>query len=178
MPKRGVAMSTTRRSRSFLWPVISACTGAAKPSAAASVGTSCTRPSVTKKTPAMRSWGTSESADDKAANRRVPSVSPSACPASTKRTSMPCRRPSRSASWARTASVCCVRSLKSWLGLLSTTTTATDVSGSRSSRVIEGLASASTNNASAMARASAPRLRPNTTRSDTANATATAAHTT
>src|SRR5947199_6896087 len=34
MPKRGAVTSTTRRSRSSLWPVIRACTGAAKPSAA------------------------------------------------------------------------------------------------------------------------------------------------
>src|SRR5262249_41504017 len=44
MPKRGAFTSTTRRSRSFLWPVISACTGAAKPSAAASAGAAGTRP--------------------------------------------------------------------------------------------------------------------------------------
>ena len=68
-------------------------------------------------------------------------------------------RPSRSASAARAASVCLVRSPKSWLGLLSTTTAATEVSGSRSSRVSEGLASASTNSASATARTQAPRLR-------------------
>ena len=106
MPKRGAVVSTTRRSRSFLWPVISPCTGAAKPSAAASLGTSCTRPSVMKRAPATRSCGTSDSAEDSAANSRVPSVSPSAWPASTKRTSMPGMRPSRSASAARTASVC------------------------------------------------------------------------
>src|SRR6266567_1539547 len=149
MPKRGAVTSTTRRSRSSLWPVISPCTGAAKPSAATSPGTSCTRPSVMKMAPATRSWGTSESAEDSAVNNRVPSVSPSAWPASTKRTSMPAMRPSRSASAARTASVCCKRSPNSWLGLLSMTTAATEVSGSRSSRVIDGLASASTNSASA-----------------------------
>ena len=60
MPKRGAATSTTRRSRSLLWPVISACTGAAKPSAAASAGTSCTRPSVIRMAPATRSCGTSD----------------------------------------------------------------------------------------------------------------------
>ena len=53
---------------------------------------------------------------------------------------------------ARTASVCCVRSPNSWLGLLSMTTAATEVSGSRSSRVNDGLASASTNSASATMR--------------------------
>src|SRR6266571_3781171 len=41
MPKRGVETSTTRRSRSSLRPVTSACTGAEKPSAAASPGKSC-----------------------------------------------------------------------------------------------------------------------------------------
>ena len=60
---------------------------------------------------------------------------------------------------ARAASVCFARSPKFWLGLLSTTTTATEVSGSRSSRVSDGLASASTSSASASARTSAPRLR-------------------
>src|SRR5262249_13608721 len=103
MPKRGAVTSTTRRSRSSLWPVIRACTGAAKPSAATSPGTSCTRPSVMKMAPATRSWGTSESAEDSAVNNRVPSVSPSAWPASTKRTSMPAMRASRSASATRPA---------------------------------------------------------------------------
>ena len=176
MPKRGAVTSTTRRSRSFLCPVISPCTGAAKPSAAASLGTSCTRPSVMKITPATRSCGTSESAEDSAVNSRVPSVSPSAWPASTKRTSMPGMRPRRSASAARAASVCFSRSPNSWLGLLSTTTTATEVSGSRSSRVSDGLASASTNSASAMVRTKAPRVRPNTISSEITNATAAAAH--
>src|SRR5664280_699089 len=46
--------------------------------AAASPGTSCTRPSVIRMAPATRSGGTSASVADKAENRRVPSVSPSA----------------------------------------------------------------------------------------------------
>ena len=89
MPKRGAAISATRRSRSSLLPVISACTGAAKPSAVASAGTSWTRPSVIMTTPAMRSDGTSASVEPSAVNSRVPSVSPSAWPASTMRTSRP-----------------------------------------------------------------------------------------
>ena len=177
MPKRGAVTSTTRRSRSSLWPVMRPCTGAVKPSAATSPGTSCTRPSVIKIAPATRSCGTSESAEESAVNNRVPSVSPSACPASTKRTSKPGIWPSRSASAARAASVCCRRSPKSWLGLLSMTTAATEVSGSRSSRVIEGLASASTNSASAMARTNAARARAKTSRSESTSAIAAAAHT-
>ena len=51
------------------------------------------------------------------------------------------------------------RSPKPWLGLLSMMTAATEVSGSRSSRVNEGLASASTRQASAPARTKAPRAR-------------------
>ena len=86
-------------------------------------------------------------------------------------------RPSRSATCARAASVCAVRSPNSWLGLLSTITTATEVSGSRSSRVIEGLASASTNSASAIERMNAPRLRENMSSSAITNATAAAAQT-
>ena len=68
-------------------------------------------------------------------------------------------RLSRSMRAARAASVCCVRSPKFWLGLLSTMTAATEGIGSRSSRVSEGLASASTISASASARSGAPRLR-------------------
>ena len=68
-------------------------------------------------------------------------------------------RPSRSASCARAASVCLRRSPKLWLGLLSTTTATTDDSGSRSSRVNDGLASASTIRRSASARTAQPRLR-------------------
>ena len=52
-----------------------------------------------------------------------------------------------------------LRSPKFWLGLLSTTTATTEDSGSRSSRVNDGLASASTIIASASARINAPRLR-------------------
>ena len=106
MPKRGVCVSTTRRSISSSWPVISACSGAAKPSAAASAGTSCTRPSVIMMAPATRSGGTSASVEDSAENSRVPSVSPSASPASATRTSRPGMRLSRSTSVARAASVC------------------------------------------------------------------------
>ena len=89
MPKRGAAEIAMRRSRSSLRPVISACTGAWKPSAAALAGMSCTRPSVIRNAPATRSTGTSDSAEDSAPNSLVPSVSPSACPASTTRTSSP-----------------------------------------------------------------------------------------
>ena len=100
------------------------------------------------------------------------------------------RRPRRSAlrdwgcvraartSAARTASVCLVRSPNSWLALLSTTTMATEVSGSRSSRVNDGLASASTNSASAAARTKAPRLREASSRIASTTATASADHTT
>ena len=177
MPKRGVVTSTTRRSRSFGRPVISACTGAAKPSVAASVGTSCTRPSVMKNAPATRSLGMSLKAACSAVNSRVPSASPLASPASTKRTSRLAMRPSRSDSAARTASVCLVRSPNSWLALLSTTTIATEVSGSRSSRVNDGLASASTNSAIAAMRMKAPRLRDATSRIASTAATASADHT-
>src|SRR5229473_485146 len=178
MPKRGADMSTTRRSRSSGWPVISACTGAAKPSAAASPGTSCTRPSVTRTAPATRSGGTSASAAPSAENSRVPSVSPSASPASTTRVSSPGMRASRCASAARTASVCASRSPNPWLGLLSMITTATEDSGWRSSRVKEGLASASASNARPAMRSGAPRLRMKT-RSPATNVTAAkAAHST
>src|SRR6516165_5256451 len=177
MPKRGAVISATRRSRSFLWPVIKACSGASKPSAAMSAGTSCTRPSVIMTTPATRSRGTSAKAAPSAVKSRVPSVSPSDSPASTKRTSRPGMCPSRSASSARAACVCCVRSPSSWLGLLSTTTTAIELKGSRSSRVNDGLASASTNKASAAMRTAAPRLRASTSIAASTTVTASAAHT-
>ena len=103
--------------------------------------------------------GTSDSADDSAPNNRVPSVSPSAWPASTIRTSSPLifLRLSTSASCASRVSR--VRSPKFWLGLLSITTVATDDNGSRSSRVNDGLASASRISASAVTRTAAPRAR-------------------
>ena len=88
-------------------------------------------------------------------------------------------RLSRSTSVARAASVCAVRSPKFWLGLLSTMTAATEGIGSRSSRVSDGLASASTISASAMARSGAPRLRAIEQQwPRSATATANAAHTT
>src|ERR1700724_143542 len=160
MPKRGAAEIAMRRSRSSLLPVISACTGAWNPSAAALGGMSCTRPSVIRKAPATRSTGTSDSADDRAPNSLVPSVSPSAWPASTTRTSSPLifLRLSTRASLA--FSVSAVRWPKFWLGLLSITTAATDDNGSRSSRVNDGLASASRMSASAVTRTAAPRARP------------------
>ena len=77
---------------------------------------------------------------------------------------------------ARAASVCCARWPKFWLGLLSTTTTATEDSGSRSSRVSEGLASASTINASARERRTAPWLRETNNSNAKPTAAATPAH--
>ena len=112
-----------------------------------------------------------------AVNRRVPSASLLDSPASTKRTSRLAIRPSRSESAARTASVCLVRSPNSWLALLSTTTIATEVRGSRSSRVNDGLASASTNSAIAAARTIAPRLREANSRIASTIAIASADHT-
>ena len=160
MPKRGAAAIAMRRSRSSLRPVIRACTGAWNPIAAALAGMSCTRPSVIRKAPATRSTGTSDSADDSAPNSCVPSVSPSAWPASTTRTSTPLIFLRLSTSASRAFSVSRVRSPKFWLGLLSITTAATDDSGSRSSRVNDGLASASRISASAATRTAAPRARP------------------
>src|SRR6202035_1036423 len=122
-------------------------------------------------TPATRSVGTSASVVPSAVNNRVPSVSPSAWPASTTRTSRPGIWLSRSTTAVRAASVCCVRSPKFWLGLLSTTTTATEESGSRSSRVSDGLPSAS-------ARIVAPRLRDTNSNSARITAAAMAAHNT
>src|SRR5580700_2157187 len=139
MPNRGAAEIAIRRSRSLLRPVISACTGAWKPSAAALAGMSCTRPSVIRNAPATRSTGTSDNAEDSAPNNLVPSASP----ASTTRTSSPLIFFRLSTRASRACSVSPVRLPKFWLGLLSITTAATDDSGSRSSRVNDGLASAS-----------------------------------
>ena len=178
MPKRGAAEIAMRRSRSSLRPVTSACTGAVNPSAAALAGMSWTRPSVIMNAPATRSVGTSDNADDSAPNSLVPSVSPSACPASTTRTSSPliCFRLLTSAS--RACSVSRVRSPKPWLGLLSMTTAATDDSGSRSSRVKDGLASASRISASAATRTAAPRERPSSSRPAITTIAASAIHST
>ena len=161
-----------RRSRSPEWPLMSAWTGAWKPSVPALAGTSCTRPSVMKNAPAMRSVGTSESVAESAENSFVPSVSPSACPASATRTSRPLMARNFSSSASRARSVCLARSPKLWLGLLSTMTAATEESGSRASRVKEGLASASRIMASAAARHNAPRARRS---SETATMTSVAA---
>ena len=64
-----------------------------------------------------------------------------------------------SASAARASSVTFSRSPKRWLALLSMTSATTEESGSRSSRVKEGLASASKASASASARRKEPRER-------------------
>src|SRR5882757_7876746 len=178
MPNLGAAEIAMRRSRSSLRPVISACTGAWKPSAAALAGMSWTRPSVIRKAPATRSTGTSASADDNAPNSLVPSVSPSACPASTIRTSSPLTflRLSTRASCA--LAVSWLRVPKFWLGLLSITTAATDDNGSRSSRVKEGLASANKISASAATRTAAPRARPSSSSADIATIAASAIHST
>src|SRR5688572_27937834 len=136
------------------------------------------RPSVIMMAPATRSGGTSDKVEERAENSRVPSVSPSALPASATRTSRPGMRLSRSTKVARTASVCAARSPNSWLGLLSTMTAATEGIGSRSSRVIEGLASASTISESATARTSAPRLRASSSIAASKAVTPNAVHTT
>src|SRR5579863_5317071 len=127
-------------------------------------------------TPATRSGGTSASAELSAVNNRVPSFSPSACPASTTRVSRPGMRCSRSTRAARACSACWLRSPKFWLGLLSTITTATKDNGCRSSRVSDGLASASTMSASASARNAAPRLRARNSASTRITTAAMAAH--
>src|SRR5882724_4582050 len=178
MPNRGAAEIAMRRSRSSFRPVISACTGAWKPTAAALAGMSWTRPSVIRKAPATRSTGTSASVEDNAPNNLVPSVSPSACPASTIRTSSPLiffRLLTRAScafavSWLRVP--------KFWLGLLSITTAATEDSGSRSSRVKEGLASANNISASAVTRTAAPRARPSSSSADITTIAARAIHST
>ena len=85
-------------------------------------------------------------------------------------------RLSRCVTAARAASVCFSRSPKLWLGLLSITTTATEGSASRSSRVSDGLASASAPKASATARIHAPRLLITSSSVPTIAATAIAAH--
>ncbi len=87
-------------------------------------------------------------------------------------------RLSRSTSVARAASVWALRSPKFWLGLLSTMTAATEGIGSRSSRVSDGLASASTISASAKARIGAPRLRASSNSAEISAATPNAAQTT
>src|SRR5882757_1868097 len=178
MPKRGAAEIAIRRSRSSFCPVINACTGAWKPTAAALAGMSCTRLSVIMNAPATRSTGTSDSAEDSAPNSLVPSVSPSACPASTTRTSSPLIffRVSTRACWA--FAVSSLRVPKFWLGLLSITTAATDDSGSRSSRVKEGLASASRISARAATRTAAPRARPSSNSAEIATIAASAIHST
>src|SRR3954447_19271767 len=139
---------------------------------------SCTRPSVIRKAPATRSTGTSDSTDDSAPNNRVPSVSPSAWPASTTRTSNPLifLRLSTSASCA--CAVSRVRSPKFWLGLLSITTAATDDNGSRAARAEEGLARASSTSASANTRTAAPRERPSSSSAPITTIAASATHST
>ena len=82
----------------------------------------------------------------------------------------------RSTTASRAASVCAVRSPKFWLGLLSTMTTATELNGSRCSRVSDGLASASTTSASASVRIAAPRLREMKSSEENRHAAAIAAH--
>src|SRR5947199_111636 len=178
MPKRGAAEIAIRRSRSSFAPVTSACTGAWKPRAAALGGMSCTRPSVIRNAPAKRSTGTSDSAEDSAPNSLVPSVSPSACPASTTRTSRPLIFFSVSTSASCALAVSWLRVPKFWLGLLSITTAATEDNGSRSSRVKEGLASASSISASAVTRTAAPRARPSSSSADITTIAASAIHST
>src|SRR6266446_2945872 len=74
--------------------------------------------------------------------------------------------------------VCLTRSPKFWLGLLSTTTVTTELSGSRSSRVNDGFASASTIMARASARTTQPRLRTKPSSAASMSASATAPHST
>src|SRR5882672_2022289 len=178
MPKRGAAEIAMRWSRYPLNPEIRACTGAWNPTAAALAGMSCTRPSVIMKAPATRSIGTSDSAEDSAPNNLVPSVSPSAWPASTTRTSSPLIFFRLSTSASRACAVSRVRSPKFWLGLLSITTAATEDSGSRSSRVKDGLASASRISARAATRTAAPRERPSNSNTAITTMAASAIHST
>ena len=178
MPKRGVVTSTTRRSRSFGRPVISACTGAAKPSVAASVGTSCTRPSVMKIAPATRSFGTSV---ERRLQRReqARAVGLAAGFAGLDEAHLEIGDAAEPLGRARRAplrSAWCGRRIPGSRSCRPRRST-TEVRGSRSSRVNEGLASASTNSASAAARTNAPRLREASSRTASTTATASADHT-
>src|SRR3954447_24948096 len=178
MPKRGAAEIAMRRVRSSFRPVTSAWSGAWKPRAPALAGMSCTRPSVIRNAPATRSTGTSDSAEDSAPNSLVPSVSPSAWPASTTRTSSPLIFFNVSTRASCAFAVSWLRVPKFWLGLLSITTAATEDNGSRSSRVKEGLASASKISASAVTRTAAPRARPISSSADITTIAASAIHST
>ena len=134
-PKRGARKISSLRSNSPGLPVISACTGALKPSAVALPGTSCTSPSVIMTTPASRSGGTSASALPRSVKSMVPSRSPSLAVEEecTKRRSRLGKLLSRSSSVLRMASVRSLRPAMVWLWLSSTTTARMSLSGSRSS---------------------------------------------
>src|SRR6185312_781560 len=96
----------------------------------------------------------------------------------TTRTSSPLIFFSVSTSASCAFAVSWLRVPKFWLGLLSITTAATDDNGSRSSRVKEGLASASRISASAATRTAAPRARPNSRTAAITTIAASAIHST
>src|SRR5262249_9791877 len=76
MPKRGAVTSTTRRSRSFLWPVVSPCTGAAKASAAAPPGPRVPAPAGEEGAAAPAAGGTSEGPGGRRRKHPRPAVPP------------------------------------------------------------------------------------------------------
>ena len=121
MAKRGARSSTMRRSCSSSSPVISACSGALKPSAAAFSGTSATMPSVTKIAPAICSGGTSSTSLVSSEKSAVPSPSGRSA-ARTSRSSKPpsACEPLLQRGDRRLASAP-VRSPRLWLALSSTT---------------------------------------------------------
>ena len=148
-PKRGASTSSMRRSRSPSWPVISACSGALKPSASALAGMSWTRPSVTRIAAAD---AVGRHVFQRLRQRRKQQRAVGAGP-DRNETRLDVGRVSAKASSSalRAASTCVMRAPRVWLSLRSSTTATTLFCASRCSRTSDGSASAASSNARASA---------------------------
>ena len=150
-----------RRSNSSGLPVMRPWIGASKPRLEASLGMSCTSPSVIMTAPATRAGDTSDNADESAPKRAVVASSEGEVPerASTVRTSNSGWRARLCLSAASAASVWEVRSPIVWLWLRSTISATTLFNGSRCSFRTTGLSNANRSAAIASTRITAPRMR-------------------
>ena len=169
--KLGACSIVIRRSVSPLWPVRRAWSGAG--TALASLGTSCTSPSVSATTAPSRERSVSARAWRRVANSVVPSrPSPAR---STSRSS----RPGVAATWRRISSsalaACSGRSWRRWLGEWSLTSSTMSSSASRCSRRRTGLARAASSRARKRTRQPMPRARRHTPQARARTATAVAA---
>ena len=171
MANAGALVTLKRRSQSALFPLRSRCKGAGKTGARSR---SCKRPSLTRKAPAIRPWGSSASVSFSTVSNCVPA---SPCPSGTetRTTSILSRASNNAASSALASSVTPARSASLCDALSSLIITTISFKAPRSSRCKLGPANAASTTIPAKPRNHAPAKPLQTASARPANTTTAAA---